>query len=198
MNCEKCGKQLIDGSKFCDGCGAKVTGQDAAPVAATSESYSPLPGTPPFSAPPPPSTPTYSVPPQPSSAAYSAPLQPSNPQYSAPPSINTPPYTAPPQPQPSFNWQQQYSNSPYQPNKGQAQTDAQPMTVGQYIVMFLLLSIPIANIVFLFKWGFGSGVNANKKNCARAMLIFFVIFIVLWIVAGTAMSGLIMKLSRGF
>ena len=33
MFCEKCGKQLPDGSAFCDGCGAKVT-QEAAPEAA--------------------------------------------------------------------------------------------------------------------------------------------------------------------
>ena len=33
MFCEKCGKQIPDGSAFCDGCGAKLT-QEAAPVAA--------------------------------------------------------------------------------------------------------------------------------------------------------------------
>ena len=33
MFCEKCGKQIPDGSAFCDGCGAKLT-QEVAPVAA--------------------------------------------------------------------------------------------------------------------------------------------------------------------
>ena len=32
MFCENCGKQIPDGSAFCDGCGAKLT-QEAAPVA---------------------------------------------------------------------------------------------------------------------------------------------------------------------
>ncbi|MBE6941102.1 MAG: zinc-ribbon domain-containing protein [Ruminococcaceae bacterium] len=38
MFCEKCGKQLPDGSAFCDGCGAKVT-QEAAPAAPAKPSF---------------------------------------------------------------------------------------------------------------------------------------------------------------
>lgn len=35
MFCKKCGKQLIDGTKFCDGCGAQL--EEAAPQTAPSQ-----------------------------------------------------------------------------------------------------------------------------------------------------------------
>ena len=40
MFCENCGKQIPDGSAFCDGCGAKLT-QEAAPVQATAPEAAP-------------------------------------------------------------------------------------------------------------------------------------------------------------
>jgi hypothetical protein len=66
--------------------------------------------------------------------------------------------------------------------------------VGQYIVMFILLSIPLVNIIMLFVWGFGSSVNPNKKNFARASLIMAAIGIVLvvifWGIIGSLMADL--------
>ncbi len=85
-------------------------------------------------------------------------------------------YEAAPQPppQPSYSPQQPYV-PPVAPVPHAApapmQGDTTPMRVSQYIVMLLLLCIPLANLVLLFVWGFGSSVNLNKKNFARASLI---------------------------
>lgn len=75
------------------------------------------------------------------------------------------------------NWgQQPMYQQPYMPPMNTA-----PLTVGQYIGMFLLLMIPIANIILLFVWAFGGDINLNKKNYARASLILGLIVSVLYI-----------------
>lgn len=56
--------------------------------------------------------------------------------------------------------------------------DTSPLSVGNYLIMLLIGIIPIVNIVMLFVWGFGNS-NLNKKNFARAQLIFMAIGIVL-------------------
>ena len=61
------------------------------------------------------------------------------------------------------------------------------MTVGQWIGTFLLMLIPIVNIVLMFVWAFGSNTNRSKKTYFQAQLImcgiilalYFVIFIFL-------------------
>jgi len=63
------------------------------------------------------------------------------------------------------------------------------LSVGNYILMFILMYIPIVNIVLLFVWGFGKNTNPNKKNFARAALILMAIGLILWILVGGAMIG---------
>lgn len=46
-----------------------------------------------------------------------------------------------------------------------------PLSPGQYLSIFLLMCVPILNIILLFVWSFGSRANLNKKNFARASLI---------------------------
>lgn len=69
-----------------------------------------------------------------------------------------------------------------------------PMTLGDWIVTYLLLMIPIANIVLMFVWAFGSNVNKSKKTFFQANLIFaavwLVICIILFAVIGSALSNL--------
>jgi hypothetical protein len=57
---------------------------------------------------------------------------------------------------------------------------SEPLSVGQYIGMFLLMSIPIVNLIMPLVWAFGGSVNTNKKNFARAFLILCVATLVLW------------------
>lgn len=54
---------------------------------------------------------------------------------------------------------------------GQKNETVDLITMGQYIIMFLIMAIPIAGIVMLFIWGFGSETGPNKKNFARAYLV---------------------------
>jgi len=67
-------------------------------------------------------------------------------------------------------------------------------SVGQWMLTLLIAFIPLVNIIALLVWAFGSSTHPEKSNWAKAMLIWFVIFIglsvlmtLLGIGAGSAM-----------
>ena len=51
------------------------------------------------------------------------------------------------------------------------------MSVGNWLLTFLLLAIPLVNIIMLFIWAFDS--SSTRRNFARAQLIIFIIVFVL-------------------
>jgi len=93
---------------------------------------------------------------------------------------------APPPPQPKQPLQQPVYNP--QPSNPEGYLK-KPLTVGDYIVMFILFCIPFVNIILLLVWAFGSNVNENKKNYCRAILILALIGIVLGILFGAVFAG---------
>ena len=57
------------------------------------------------------------------------------------------------------------------------------MTVQDWIITILITAIPLVNIIMLFIWAFGGNdTNLNKKNWAKATLIWFVIIFVFYFV----------------
>jgi len=66
------------------------------------------------------------------------------------------------------------------PNFGM-QPVAPVMTVGNWVVTFLVMLIPVVNIVMLILWAAGSSGNPNRKTWAITILIFWAILIVIWI-----------------
>lgn len=69
-----------------------------------------------------------------------------------------------------------------QQNVPQTQSVYSPVSIGEWIVTFILMYIPIVGIIMLFVWAFGDGTHPSKKTFAQAALIMALIFIVLWIV----------------
>jgi hypothetical protein len=61
-------------------------------------------------------------------------------------------------------------------------TEQNPVSVGEWLITYLLLSIPLVNIVMLFVWAFGSSTHPSKANWAKASLIWVAIATVLYIV----------------
>ena len=45
------------------------------------------------------------------------------------------------------------------------------VSVGEWIITFIIFSIPIVGFIMLFVWGFGDNTKPSKRNWARAMLI---------------------------
>lgn len=88
------------------------------------------------------------------------------------------------------------TNTAYQPQPSayRAQSAMEPLSVGQYIGMYFLMMVPLVNIILLFMWSFGGGVNPNKKNFARASLILSAIGIILAILAGGLIRSMLYEI----
>ncbi len=69
-----------------------------------------------------------------------------------------------------------------------AEDRAAPLSVGDYIVMFIVFSLPLINLILALVWGFGSGINPNRKNFAKAWLILLLIGIVIGILTGIVVA----------
>ena len=76
-----------------------------------------------------------------------------------------------------------YTQQPHQ-NSG----DLDLITMGQYLIMFLIMAIPIAGIVMLFIWSFGGDTGPNKKNFARAYLVMMLIALGVAIIMSIVMA----------
>lgn len=68
--------------------------------------------------------------------------------------------------------------------------DREPITVGGYLIMFLVMCIPVVNLVVLLLWAFGKNGNVNRRNFSRAALVYIAIGIVLSISAALFFVGI--------
>lgn len=84
------------------------------------------------------------------------------------------------------NMQPQDQSAPQTYQNPASFQDTSPLSVGNYVVMMLIMIIPLVNLIMLFVWGFGNS-NLNKKNWARAQLIFVAIGVVLSIIFSSAL-----------
>jgi len=69
-----------------------------------------------------------------------------------------------------------------------------PMSVGDWFIAMLITAIPLVGLIMLLIWAFGSNVNVNKANWAKASLLWMVIglvigFFVFMIVGAAALSN---------
>ncbi|MGI6325639.1 MAG: zinc ribbon domain-containing protein [Saccharofermentanales bacterium] len=73
-----------------------------------------------------------------------------------------------------------------------------PLGVGGFFGMFAINLIPFVGslifLIMLFVWAFGSTVNQNKKNLARALLLWALIALVVVIILMIALGGVISSL----
>lgn len=69
--------------------------------------------------------------------------------------------------------------------------NAEPMTVKDWVITLLISYIPLVGLIMLFVWAFDSNTNLNKKNWAKASLIWMLIGIALAIIFFIAFAGII-------
>jgi hypothetical protein len=55
-------------------------------------------------------------------------------------------------------------------------------SVGDWIVTFLILSIPVVNLIVLLIWAFSNDTNPIKANFSKAALIWIIILIFFYII----------------
>lgn len=72
-----------------------------------------------------------------------------------------------------------------------------PITTGSWLVTIILSTIPVVNLIALFYWSFSKTADPNKANWSRAMLIWILISIILFIavaaISGISIFGLLSK-----
>jgi hypothetical protein len=71
------------------------------------------------------------------------------------------------------------------------------MTIGEWIITFIITYIPLVGLIMLFVWAFGGGAHPSKKSWAQAMLIMMLIGIVLAIVFFTLFATMLASLFGG-
>lgn len=62
----------------------------------------------------------------------------------------------------------------------------QIVKTSEWLITYLIASIPLVGFVMLFVWAFGSSTNPNKSNWAKAALIWIAIITVIYIIFGAA------------
>ena len=67
------------------------------------------------------------------------------------------------------------------------------LTVGDWMIILLLISIPIVNIIMLFVWALSSDTNETKSNFAKATLMWFVVIIILWVLFFASLASIFYK-----
>lgn len=58
----------------------------------------------------------------------------------------------------------------------------QPVSVGNWMLTYLIMCIPFVNFIMLFVWAFGGGSPVSKENWAKASLIWMLIAVVFYAV----------------
>lgn len=172
MICKNCSAQIPDGSKFCTACGHKIVVE---PFVASKPQQ-------------PPQTPPQAQPTQVPPQAQHMQTPPQT-QHTQVPSQA--PYTQiPPQ-------VQQGQVPPYNLNGTQQQTVSKntaldaPLTVLDFFLMSLLSFVPIIGFIFLLIWAFSGNTNINRKNYARAALIWILVSIGLVILLSIIGGGIL-------
>lgn len=157
MYCKSCGCTIPDDTKYCPACGAGNESQSSMPEM--------------------PKIPVIDAVPESSETAGSpcTPPSPPAPQYA-----QTPPPNPPPPNPPSMPYGQPYEYAPY-PNSyppSAIENETAPMSTGSFLLHLFLFSIPFVGFVLELVFAFSQG-NINRRNLARAYLLFQVIAIAL-------------------
>ena len=66
------------------------------------------------------------------------------------------------------------------------------MSVGDWIVTYLLMCIPVIGIIMLFVWAFGGDTQPSKKTWAQATLIWVAVCTVLYMLLGAVFMAAVM------
>ena len=58
---------------------------------------------------------------------------------------------------------------------------AERLSVGQWMLTLFLTALPLVGLIMLLVWAFGNDKHGVRTNWAKAMLIWMVIFLVIYI-----------------
>jgi heme/copper-type cytochrome/quinol oxidase subunit 2 len=64
------------------------------------------------------------------------------------------------------------------------------LSVGDWMIILLLITIPVVNLIMLFLWALSSDTNVTKSNFAKAALMWFVVIIILWLLLFASLASI--------
>ena len=64
------------------------------------------------------------------------------------------------------------------------------LSVRDWMIVLLLISIPVVNVVMLFIWALSSEANVTKSNFSKAALMWFVVIVILWFVFFASLASI--------
>ncbi len=70
----------------------------------------------------------------------------------------------------------------------------EPMSVGDWLIILLIMMIPCVNVVMVFVWAFSNSEKKSKSNYFKAILIWSLIWIVLSIILSVVIGASVMSL----
>ncbi|MBP1658360.1 MAG: hypothetical protein H6Q31_2961 [Bacteroidetes bacterium] len=73
-----------------------------------------------------------------------------------------------------------------------SQSSAEPMSVKDWIITLLITYIPLVGLIMLLVWAFDSSTHPNKKNFAKASLIWMLIWIVVALIFFALFASMMM------
>lgn len=76
------------------------------------------------------------------------------------------------------DYQNNYPNYQYQQQPPYFQNN-EPVSVGEWILTYIVLSIPLIGLIMMFVWGFGKNTKRSKANFCKAILLLSAICCVL-------------------
>lgn len=74
----------------------------------------------------------------------------------------------------------------------------QPMSIGDWIITFIITYIPLVGFIMLFVWAFGDGTHPSKKTWAQATLILMVVGVILAIIFFGIIASIIDGVFSGY
>ena len=74
----------------------------------------------------------------------------------------------------------------------------QPMSIGDWIITFIITYIPLVRFIMLFVWAFGDGTHPSKKTWAQATLILMVVGVILAIIFFGIIASIIDGVFSGY
>ena len=77
-----------------------------------------------------------------------------------------------------------------------SENENKPVSIGEWIITFIILGIPLLNVIMLIVWALGESTHPSKKSYAQAILIIFGILVLIGIVASLVIPGITHLLSR--
>lgn len=69
-------------------------------------------------------------------------------------------------------------------------TENKPLSVGDWIITFILLAIPLVNIIAVFVWALSASTHPSKKSYAQALIIVFIVMMALAILIALLAGGM--------